>query len=559
MTNQYRKAPTVSLILPVYNVEEYMDQCMESVAAQTFSDFEVILINDGSTDRSGEVCRRWQSRDARIRYIETENRGVSAARNRGIEEAKGRYLAFVDPDDWLDRDYLKKLYEEAEKTDADYTECDLWRVNGRNGTMIRRSCAGQMGRRFLLPEHMKYGPTASYKAISKRDLWIRNGIRFPSCSFESPAVYALILAAAEKTAYLPEALYYYRRFREGSLVETAYSKDGKKPDLYLGIEAMRHLVAEFKRLGLYDRYHAVLPEVVAYRLNDILAMQFHRQTEEDFRLIVKHMRDYLAEEFPQTGGITYFTLGGYNLAKALTGMPVLHDPSRRYGFSSLIALTDGDGPREPFSHPNRYRELMLEKERKRSFWTDLEAEKPDYIILDLMEERHPIAVECGCLMTKSDAYDGAGRSPESVIPRDTEESEARWKEAFDRFAEKAARLSPDTRLIVSEDYLAETHGRTANEPQPYENREELARTNRMLKRMYEYIRKTNKAAAIVPAWQEVPYMTDDGFEYGARPEHLNHFVNEAIAGKIMAAIRNCLPQEGSLYDKSIGIGHHSGL
>ena len=162
MKNDLKRTPMISMIMPVYNVEAYMDQCLESVEAQTFTDFELILINDGSTDRSGEVCRRWRDKDARIRLIETENKGVSAARNRGIEEAGGRYLAFVDPDDWLDKDYLRKLYEEAERSGADYTECDLWRVNGRNGSMIRRSCAGQMGQNFTLPEHMKYGPTASY-------------------------------------------------------------------------------------------------------------------------------------------------------------------------------------------------------------------------------------------------------------------------------------------------------------------------------------------------------------------------------------------------------------
>ena len=536
MKNDLKRTPMISMIMPVYNVEAYMDQCLESVEAQTFTDFELILINDGSTDRSGEVCRRWRDKDARIRLIETKNKGVSAARNRGIEEARGRYLAFVDPDDWLDKDYLRKLYEEAERSGADYTECDLWRVNGRNGSMIRRSCAGQMGQNFTLPEHMKYGPTASYKAISKKELWQKNGIRFPNCSFESPAVYALVLAVAGKTAYVPEPLYYYRRFREGSLVETAYSRDGRRPDPDLGIEAMSHLIGEFKRLGLYEKYASVLPEVTAYRLNDILAMQFHRQTEEDFRLIVNNMRHFLEKEFPQTGGIRYFTLGGYNLSKALTAMPVLHDPSRRYGFSSIIALTAGEGPDEPFSHPNRYRELMLEKERKRAFWTDLEKEKPDFVIMDLLEERHPIAVERGRLMTESDAYAGTGRMAEKEIRRDTEEGTALWKKAFDVFFDRITRISPATRLIVAEDYLAEMHGKTADTARPFENRAELERTNRMLKQLYDHIRETGAAFAIVPSMKETPYMTDDAFEYGARPEHLNHFVNESIARKIMAAM-----------------------
>ena len=100
----------ISIIVPVYNVEEYLKQCLDSILEQTFSDYEVILVNDGSTDNSGLICQEYAEKDSRIRYFEKENGGLSDARNYGIEQAQGEYLTFVDSDDFLDKMHLNVLY-----------------------------------------------------------------------------------------------------------------------------------------------------------------------------------------------------------------------------------------------------------------------------------------------------------------------------------------------------------------------------------------------------------------------------------------------------------------
>ena len=179
----------ISVIIPVYNVENYIDQCLESEVSQTYDDLEILLINDGSADDSASFCREWAKKDKRIIFIDKKNEGVSASRNMGIDLAKGEYIAFVDPDDWLDQRYFEKLIRAAEENGSEYAECDIWRYDNRTGKMIYRSCGERMGVPYTHDKHMKYGPTATYKAISKKDLWVRNKIRMPSCSFESPAVY----------------------------------------------------------------------------------------------------------------------------------------------------------------------------------------------------------------------------------------------------------------------------------------------------------------------------------------------------------------------------------
>lgn len=100
----------ISVIIPVYNTESYVRVCLESLVEQTYTNFEVLMIDDGSTDNSGEICQEYTERDSRFHYYRKENGGVSSARNLGIEYSRGNYLTFVDSDDWVEEDYLEVLY-----------------------------------------------------------------------------------------------------------------------------------------------------------------------------------------------------------------------------------------------------------------------------------------------------------------------------------------------------------------------------------------------------------------------------------------------------------------
>lgn len=102
--------PKISVIVPIYNVEKYLPQCLESILSQTFTDYELLLIDDGSKDRSGEICDRYAERDSRVKVFHTENRGVSAARNLGLEKATAEWICFVDSDDWVEDRYLQSLF-----------------------------------------------------------------------------------------------------------------------------------------------------------------------------------------------------------------------------------------------------------------------------------------------------------------------------------------------------------------------------------------------------------------------------------------------------------------
>ncbi len=115
----------ISIIVPVYNVEKYLDKCLESIVSQTYKNIEIILVDDGSSDNCPAMCDEWAKKDSRIKVIHKENGGLSDARNVGLENAKGKYIGFIDSDDYIDKTMFEKLLNKAKENDADMTLCGM--------------------------------------------------------------------------------------------------------------------------------------------------------------------------------------------------------------------------------------------------------------------------------------------------------------------------------------------------------------------------------------------------------------------------------------------------
>lgn len=126
----------LSIIIPVYNKEKYIDRCVKSVLSQTFSDFELIIVNDGSKDNSADICKKYVQSDSRVVYIEKKNGGASSAKNAGIKAAKGKYCEFVDADDYLDASYVENLMRGVKEYNADLCVGNIKFISGTN----ERSC-----------------------------------------------------------------------------------------------------------------------------------------------------------------------------------------------------------------------------------------------------------------------------------------------------------------------------------------------------------------------------------------------------------------------------------
>lgn len=199
--------PAVSVVIPVYNSEKYVEKCIQSVMAQTLPDLEIIIINDGSTDESGRILRELTQKDSRIVLLEQANQGVAAARNQGVEKATGKYITFVDGDDYLQEDYIELMYNLAEKETLDMVICGLTYVD-EGGKELNRVVPGVYKR--LENEEWTFRVSAVCSHLYRRELWERYDVKFQSGERGEDMPVSLFFAAiCSRINTLPECGYYY--------------------------------------------------------------------------------------------------------------------------------------------------------------------------------------------------------------------------------------------------------------------------------------------------------------------------------------------------------------
>ena len=204
----------ISIIVPVYKVEEYLSACVESVLAQTYQNFELVLVDDGSPDNCPQMCDEFAARDSRIRVIHKENGGLSSARNVGIDAAKGEYLAFLDSDDLWTPVFLERLYSALMETGADFAVCLFRRFQGEVPTELPSVAEAEVLTQreafeclfSLRNENMVVAPNKLYKRF------IFDSIRYPLGQIhEDEAVIHQIIGSAKTVAWVEEEHYLYRQ------------------------------------------------------------------------------------------------------------------------------------------------------------------------------------------------------------------------------------------------------------------------------------------------------------------------------------------------------------
>ncbi|MGM9597611.1 MAG: glycosyltransferase family 2 protein [Eubacteriales bacterium] len=223
--------PEISVIVPVYNVERYLRQCIDSILAQTFRDFELILVDDGSIDQSGKICDEYAQKDNRVIVIHKKNGGLSDARNAGLDIAIGEYIGFVDSDDYIDTRMYEKMYREIKNTSADIVCCAMDYFYDGNSRMTGKwpdiSEAILYERKDFIDNF--YPVTKEIiRASACNKLYCKyvfDTVRFPvGKKYEDSFARLDILNAANQVLVLPDALYFYRQ-RNGSIMSTVSESD----------------------------------------------------------------------------------------------------------------------------------------------------------------------------------------------------------------------------------------------------------------------------------------------------------------------------------------------
>ena len=230
--------PQISIIVPVYKVKDYLCQCIDSILEQTFCDFELILVDDGSPDNSGMICDEYSRKDSRVRVIHKENGGVSSARNAGIEAAQGEYIAFVDADDWLAEDFLEKAVTACREKELDLYMTGSIQFTAEDeqpsfviGATYQGSTRDITGEQMCDLLEKSYGSSCWGKLI-KRDCIGK--LRFDtSMSFGEDLKFVLaLLDQPVRFMALPEAGYYYRCTPDSATKSTNRQKIDNLTEVY---------------------------------------------------------------------------------------------------------------------------------------------------------------------------------------------------------------------------------------------------------------------------------------------------------------------------------------
>lgn len=224
--------PDVSIIIPVYNVDAYIEKCLNSIVVQTLKNIEIIVVDDGSTDKSREIIKQFELKDKRIKVIHQKNMGVSEARNNGLKIARGKYIGFVDSDDYIDQDMYESMYKEAIEKNSDIVVCNVNDIY-ENETKVSLSLEDeeiyldQIGiESFMKDKYPKFGSAVWHK-IFRRELIESNNIRFidySTVSSEDKLFNLECMLKSKTISCIKEAKYNYYVRRSGSITSTKASK-----------------------------------------------------------------------------------------------------------------------------------------------------------------------------------------------------------------------------------------------------------------------------------------------------------------------------------------------
>ena len=291
----------LSVIIPVYNVENYLNECLDSVTSQTLEDMEIICIDDGSTDNSPDILKEYSKKDKRIKIITKENGGQATARNLGIKEAQGEYIAFVDSDDFIEPTMFEKLYTKSKDNNLDIAMCKIATYDNQTEEIkdnvwyymlgVFRDFEKDIFNHKDTKEFTCHIAVTPYNKIYKTTLLKENNILFPEgLIFEDEKFFYDTYLRAKRVSIVDEFLYYYRINRKGSTVDTIKDND------FSDIVPISKLIREtFKETDNYEDYKILLSNRFIHLQLARFTQTSQKYKENFFNLLKSDLEEVLAD------------------------------------------------------------------------------------------------------------------------------------------------------------------------------------------------------------------------------------------------------------------------
>lgn len=282
--------PLISVIVPVYKVEKYLDECVQSILNQSYNDLEIILVDDGSPDNCPQMCDTWAARDKRIKVIHKPNGGLSSARNAGLDICTGEYIAFVDSDDWIKPNMIESMLDVIERENADICACKILscypdRKVSWGGDVYTVGDSEAMLDRLYSDSIF---PVCTWNKLYRKELW--KDFRFPVGKIcEDAFTTYLLLHKAKKIVQITEALYCYR-IRSESIMTSAFSKRSMDEE-----EAWRHNYEFIK-----ENYPRLYRKAFSFYLQsvNVLIHRIKEEQREEFREEYLFLHKKMADNLP---------------------------------------------------------------------------------------------------------------------------------------------------------------------------------------------------------------------------------------------------------------------
>lgn len=287
----------ISVIVPVYNVEAYLDKCLDSLAKQTLKEIEIIVVNDGSPDNSQKIIEKYQKKYPTIKGFLKENGGVSSARNYGISKAKGEYLAFVDGDDYVNDDMYEKMYQKAKQGNFDIVVCDLNYVY-EDGTIKRVSSKIETDTTNIKKTYVNMYPCV-WNKIYKKSLFTKNILFKEGVWFEDVDFLYKIFPYVKTIGVIKEPLNQYVQ-RKGSITKTFDKR------LYNYITNFNDLIKFYQDNNIYDEYKKELEYCYVRYLYATFIKQATNFSKEEYQKATKEAIKNVKEHFPNYRKNSYF-------------------------------------------------------------------------------------------------------------------------------------------------------------------------------------------------------------------------------------------------------------
>lgn len=290
--------PKVSIVVPVYKVEKYIDRCVTSLVNQTIKDIEIILVDDGSPDACPALCDKWANRDQRIKIVHKENGGLSSARNAGLRIAKGDYIGFVDSDDDVELDMYEKMYNQAKKYNVDFVMCDYQRVVNYKeryiktldideGYYSKEKIVHDIYHQLIMKSSIEYGPLLSvWHCLYRADFLSTHHIEFDEeVRWSEDNIFSSFVGYFSQSFYYMknEALYHY--YQNDGSITTSYREDSWSVYKTMNV----HLHHFFDSIGDYDFSQQLNYHLIYYAcncLNQTGLMKKFKKTKQEISILL---------------------------------------------------------------------------------------------------------------------------------------------------------------------------------------------------------------------------------------------------------------------------------